>query len=365
MNRIHSQRTNVISKRSLNKRMRRNTFTLGIAFALSLSLMGNVFGQSPSPPAPPPDPLVLGNAAYEKGDFSAAANHYKKAAFEGRQSLYRAFAWFNLGNCQVQTESLPRAIVCYRRSLENNPHFTRAWRLLGDVYFQLNAIGEATVCYRRVLEEEPEDGHAQRMLGECALRGGDVVEALRRLDAAAKVEPDRAENYLAQAEALETIRDFPAAESTLEDALFRLPKPSAEGFFYLGYLFEREGDGEGKSVDKAIRAYEEGLLLAPRRAEYYERIAGLQERQDHDFLALLTYERAVKAGIKPATFHLRMGLIYFDQGRMEKAAESFGHAWIGGEPRGRTGLENIAAVWHNSGKTQRSDSLLSVIRALP
>src|SRR5215217_120643 len=183
------------------------------------------------------DPLSLGNAFYDKGEYSRAAEQYLIAARDTTSGLQRSFAWFNLGNCHVQNNAYNKAIVSYRRSIEESPSFTRAWQLLGDVYYTIGALGEATVAYRRLLELEETSVHAHQMLGEAALKGGDVTEALRHFDAALKLDPDIPDVYLATAEAHAQVRDYPSAQKVLEQALLRMSKPTPEGYFYLGQLY--------------------------------------------------------------------------------------------------------------------------------
>src|SRR5688500_15670157 len=108
---------------------------LGAALALATAAPGHAQTQDPAPPggspgAPPPDPMVQGNRLYEKGDYAAAAEQYRKAALGARNGANRAFAWFNLGNCHVQSKAYHKAIVAYKRSIEQNPHFSRAWYVL-------------------------------------------------------------------------------------------------------------------------------------------------------------------------------------------------------------------------------------------
>jgi len=160
------------------------------------------------------------------------------------------------------------------------------------------------------------------------------------------LEPDLPDLYLAEAEAYAKIRDYGSAEKVLQDALLSMSRPTAEGYFYLGQLFELD-----ENPLKAVRAYEEGLLLAPKRADYYLRIASLQERAGEDYLALLTLEQGIRAGIQRADFHLRRGAIFFDQKRYEKAKDEFTQAYAMGDPRGRTGMDNVEAALFNAGKS--------------
>jgi tetratricopeptide (TPR) repeat protein len=313
-------------------------------------------GASEAADAVSKDPLYNGNRLYEKGDYPAAAEQYRQAARTNKYGINRAFAWFNLGNCHVQTKAYNKAIVAYRRSLEESPNFTRAWMLLGDVYFQMGAVGDAFPCFRRALEIDGPNVHAYQMLGELALKGGDIAEALQNFEAALKLEPNQPDVFLAMAEANGRIRDYASAVKVMDEALISLPSPPADLYFYLGQLHEL-----GENDRKAVRAYEEGLLIDPKRTEYYMRIAAIHERHGDDFLALLTLEQAVKAGIKKPEIRLKRGLLYFGQARYDRALEEFKAAYALGSIQGRSGMENIAAVYFNSGNRKKADEVLSGI----
>jgi tetratricopeptide (TPR) repeat protein len=302
------------------------------------------------------DPLAQGNKLYEKGDYAGAADQYRQAAMKSKVSINRAFAWFNLGNCHVQTKAYNKAIVAYRRSLEEAPAFTRAWLTLGDVYAFMGAVGDAFPCYKRALEIDGPNLRAYQMLGELALQAGDVAEALQDFEAALKIEPDQADIYLAMAEAHARIRDYESAEKVMENALLIIPLPPAELYFYLGQLYEL-----GENDRKAVRAYEEGLVLDPKRTEYYMRIAGIHERKGDDFLALLALENAVKAGIKKPEIRLKRGMLFFAQARYDRALEEFQAAYALGSIQGRSGIENVAAVYFNKGDRKKADEVLRAL----
>jgi tetratricopeptide (TPR) repeat protein len=305
----------------------------------------------------PKDPLALGNMLYEKGQYAEAAAQYFKATKSDAGGLQRAFAWFNLGNCQVQAKAYNKAIVAYRRSVEEAPNFSRGYQLLGDVHYLMGAIPEAVVAYGRLLELEENSVHAHQMLGECALKTGDVALALRHFDAALKLEPDLPDLYLAEAEAYADIRDYGQAEKVLKEGLLRMSRPTAEGYFYLGQLYELD-----EQPEKAVRAYEEGLLLAPKRADYYQRIAGIYQRGGDDFLSLLALEQGIRAGIRKPEFYLMRGTIFFRQQRYDRALAEFREAYALGSPQGRTGIENVAAAYFNAGKKALSDSVMAEMR---
>lgn len=323
---------------------------------VSILLFAAALSMAQEPPKPPKDPLALGNELYEKGNYAEAAAQYYLATSSKAGGLQRAFAWFNLGNCQVQTRAYNRAVVAYRRSVEEAPNFARGYQILADVYYTIGSVAEAEVAYRRLLEIEPTSVHAHQMLGECALKVGDVTDALRHFDAAVKLEPDLPDLYLAEAEAYAQIRDYPQAQKVLKEGLLRMSKPTADGYFYLGQLYELDDDPK-----KAVRAYEEGLLLAPKRADYYMRIAGIHERAGDDFLSLLALEDGIRAGVQRPDFFLKRGTIYFHQQRYDHALEEFRRAYAMGNPQGRTGMENVAAAWFNAGKKAKADSITAAL----
>jgi len=325
-----------------------------ISFSLFFLLISAAWAQDTV--QAPKDPLTLGNELYDKGEYSEAAAQYLKATKSNAGGLQRAFAWFNLGNCQVQAHAYNRAVVAYRRSVEEAPNFSRGYQILGDVYYTLGAIPEAVVAYRRVLELEGTSVHAYQMLGECALKVGDVTEALRNLDAAVKLEPDLPDLYLAEAEAYADVRDYGDAEKVLQQALLTMSKPTAEAYFYLGQLYELD-----ENPQKAIHAYEDGLLLAPKRADYYMRIAAIDQKVGDDFLALLVLEQGIRAGIQKPDFYLLRGTIFFKQQRYDHALEEFRKAYVLGSPQGRTGIENVAATYFNNGQKALGDSVLASV----
>jgi tetratricopeptide (TPR) repeat protein len=325
---------------------------------LALAHAASAQTRAPKDSTAPPDPLTVGNAYYDKGEWARAAEQYRLVARDTTSSLRRAYGWFNLGNCHVQTGSYQRAIISYRRAVEEAPAFARGYQLLGDVYYAVGAIGEATAAYTRLLELEETSVRARQMLGECALKGGDVAGAMRNFEAALKLEPDLPPVYLAMAEGYARIRDYKSAQKVLEEALVRLPKPSAEGYFYLGMLYELDEDPR-----RAVRAYEEGLLLDPKRADYYTRIAAIHEKAGDDFLALLILEQGIDAGVDRPDFRLRRGGIFFKQARYERALAEYRRAYALGSPQGRTGVENVAAAYFNAGKKKEAEAAMATVRA--
>jgi tetratricopeptide (TPR) repeat protein len=305
-------------------------------------------------PAQLKDYVLEGNALYEKAKYDTAAEQYRQAI---KHSQNLPFAWFNFGNCLAQNKKYPEAITAYRRSIEEAPQFARPWLILGDIYYSLDAIGNAVVCYRRVVEMERDNGYAWKWLGESSLKAGDVTEAMRCFDAALKLDPDQIDVYFALAETYAKIRDFAEAQEVLKKAILLSPNITENVYFHLGYLYEQSGHKK-----KAVRAYEEGLVMDPMRTDIYLRIARLHQEADSDFLALLALESGVEAGINDPALHLERGMILFKQERLEKALEEFKSAFKLGSPRGRDGIENISAAYWNRGDMEQAAAILKQIQ---
>ncbi len=300
------------------------------------------------------DFVLEGNKLYEKGEYAKAAAQYQQAIKNGQNI---PFAWFNLGNCYAQHQQYAYSIVAHKRSVEEAPQFVRPWVVLADIYFTMGAYGYAMVSYRRALELDPENSYAWKWRGECALKAGDVTEAMKSFDAALKLDPDQIDVYFALAESFAKIKDYEGAQDVLMDAILLSPKVDERAYFYLAYLYEQEGN-----IKKAIRAYEEGLALNPKKTEIYFKISNLYRNQDSDYLALLALESALEAGIKDSELHLERGVIFFEQDRLENALEEFKIAYSMGQIRGRDGIENVSNAFWNKGEKEKAKEVMGLVR---
>jgi tetratricopeptide (TPR) repeat protein len=91
------------------------------------------------------------------------------------------------------------------------------------------------------------------------------------------------------------------------------------------------------------------------------RIVGIHERKGDEFLALLTLEQAGRAGIKRPEIRVKRGLIFFSQARYDRALEEFQAAFNLGSRQGRSGIENVAAVYFNAGNTKKAQEVLAFL----
>jgi|GEM_PF-2455880 len=281
------------------------------------------------------DWLALGNAFYDSAQYEKAAEYYQNALKAGQNI---PFAWFNLGNCQAQKQEYTQALVSYRRAAELAPQWSRPWMLLGDLYFMYGDYPQAIVAYTRFIELEPDDHYALRWKGEAALKLDGQMEAQRSLEESLKKDPDQIDAYFALAESHVRLRDFEAAAKTLEDAILLSPKVNAPVYFYLGYIYE-----QSEQIKKAIRSYEDGLLLEPSRHQLVLKVSDLYLSLGESFMALLTLETALKYSSSPEEILLEIGNLYFKQSRYAKALETYTLAYQKGALSAQAGIENSLA----------------------
>ncbi len=179
---------------------------------------------------------------------------------------------------------------------------------------------DATAAFGELLTLEP--GHLTGRVEFAQLheRQGDVDEALRHLDEAVRLQPDRAEPLIARGAFLARLKRHPEAEADLHRAI-RLAPEEAHGHFELGFALWRKG-----VAGEAAAAFRRAVALAPQRtdAEYYLGEA-LHQVGDHAG-ALAALERAASLdGGNPKPLQL-MGRVLDRLGRPEEAREMYRRA---------------------------------------
>ncbi len=72
----------------------------------------------------PISPIVhynMASALYKQKKYDKAVHEYQKAAEKARDNHLLAKIWYGLGNSYFQSDSLLKAIECYKKSLEYDP----------------------------------------------------------------------------------------------------------------------------------------------------------------------------------------------------------------------------------------------------
>jgi tetratricopeptide (TPR) repeat protein len=199
---------------------------------------------------------------------------------------------------------------------------TRAERLLRlarDAVRQ-NRRSDALEAFGELLELD--SGHVEGRIELARLyeHEGDLDEALRHLDEAVRLCPERPAPLIARGAFLARLKRHPEAEADLHRAT-RLSPELADGYFELGFALWRKGLA-AEAADHLRRA----ALLAPDRAdaEYYLGESLHQVGDDAGALAALERAAALDAG-NPKPLQL-MGRVLDRLGRPDEAREMYRRA---------------------------------------
>lgn len=293
----------------------RKTLLVFLFFAISLVQAGPYMDQ--------------GNALYRKGQYSQAYFNYKKALEKGDNA---AMARFNMANCLYQMKQVGRALVMYEKIIAEHPDFIRAYVNAGGVYFQMHEVGEALNMYMKAHERDPENTSVLRMLGESFLKIGDRASALNYLEKGMRLEPENTAWIFAMVDVYLGIEDFAAAADLLKEAVSKQPE-RADLHSYLGDLYTVL-----EKPEQAALSYGTALENDDENASLYFRLAGVQERQNNDFLAILTLKEGIRKQVLGNDARLELGRLYFKSGDFSRALDAYLEAARNESPDAREGV---------------------------
>ncbi|MCK5175851.1 MAG: tetratricopeptide repeat protein, partial [Planctomycetes bacterium] len=100
--------------------------------------------------------MVMANAAFEKGDYSSAIQHYRKIlASKESPTIYT-----NLGHCYYQLEDWYNAEAAYESALELSApsHHPELMRYLANVQYMFGANYQAILNYHKAKSIDPQPG---------------------------------------------------------------------------------------------------------------------------------------------------------------------------------------------------------------
>jgi len=172
---------------------------------------------------------------------------------------------------------------------------TQTLSMLGFAYLQARDYDNAAATYAKALAQEPDNLDARRAYAEALLRRGKAAEARTELERVLKSDPEDGNSHLRLAELERGQGSFEAARRELERAKTLMPdNPEVQ---YQQVLLE---DAVGND-DKAIEILQ-GVLKQTERPEGHYTAAEAHNR---------------------AAFLERLGLIYRNQEKYERALEAF------------------------------------------
>lgn len=203
--------------------------------------------------------FILGNLRLQQGRVEEARRSYELALakFPGFHRAYR-----NLGLVRVQLGDPEGAIQAFTRMIQIGGADAVVYGLLGYAHSTRRDFVAAESAYRSALLLEPENSEWRLGLVRCLIRQQRYAEASSLLDNLVAGQPERAELWLLQADALIGMKQAMRAAENLE-IIARMGKANADTLYLLGDLYLSEGQ-----ADPAASAYRRAIELeAPRGIE--------------------------------------------------------------------------------------------------
>ncbi len=117
----------------------------------------------------------LGEADVNLGQYAQAIDAYRQGMQINPQD---AGAWTNLGNAYDGAGQYAQACDAYRQGLQINPQDAKAWYNLGVAYDHAGQYAQAIDSYRRVLQINPQDAVAWNNLGASYGGAGQYAQAI-------------------------------------------------------------------------------------------------------------------------------------------------------------------------------------------
>jgi tetratricopeptide (TPR) repeat protein len=216
-----------------------------------------------------------------------------------------------------------RVLESYREALEKAPNDVDLKLRVGSTQVIVGHAAEAVKILGEVRRERPNSADANHFLGRAMLlSGSDRVEAMRYLELAAVLDPNRAEYHLYVGWAANELHQPTRAAPALNRAI-ELDHDLADAYWQRGVLLQREG-----ASDEALRDLQTALEKRPSRHEAWATIALCYQDLSKRAEAEKAWRRAIAGDDAVAEWHYRLGKLLASQGtraaalpELEKATE--------------------------------------------
>ena len=180
---------------------------------------------------------------------------------------------------------------------------------------------QAEELLRKVLIDRPNSAETNHCLGRALLlEGTRLAEALRLLERAVELDPNRAEYHLYAGWAANEAGNIPKAEHSLGEAL-RLDQGLADAYWQRGVLRQRQG-----AARDAIADLTRALELRPSRYEAHAALADAYYDLGKEPQALSQWQLAIQAQSDNATWRFRYGKLLSANHQTDLAREQLGKA---------------------------------------
>ncbi|HWF01158.1 MAG TPA: tetratricopeptide repeat protein [Caulobacteraceae bacterium] len=292
-----------------------------------------------------PNPIVLGDAARDAGDWPQAVRCYREAL---AKDAALAPIWVQLGHALKESGDLSGAEDAYRRAIDVQPQTADSHLQLGHALKLRGQTGAAREAYRRALELDARCLDARRELE--ALDAGELPEAGTEpggdanADTPAPQGVSRAEidaYRLRQPDDGDETGARPAAASRADD------EPLDEDTQNALALADRARDDE--DWKRAVRFYRQALEERPLLGPIWVQLGHALKESGDIAQAEGAYRRAIAIDPEVADYHLQLGHA-LKIGGDRPAAEREYHRALAIDPASQPVLKELLAL----GSAQRA-----------
>jgi len=190
-----------------------------------------------------------------------------------------------------ESGDVEKAIELFKAALAKAPDDPDLQLRVGSAYVAIGRPDDALPMLMKVLAKRPNSAEANHYIGRAKMLKGaaDQAEALRYLQHAVELDPNRAEFhvYLAWAANDAQPAKLDLARDEVDKAL-ALDKQNPEAYWQKGVLERMQG-----AVDDAVKDERHALALRPSRYEAHATLAECYEDKNDDPTALAEWARAV------------------------------------------------------------------------
>ncbi|AUX39479.1 hypothetical protein SOCE26_008710 [Sorangium cellulosum] len=254
----------------------------------------------------------LGQAYRRLRRFEDAARLFDKVAATDKD--YPGLA-LERGLLFEETGQSERALEMYADALRKAPDNVDLKLRVGSTQVMAGHAVHAEPLLREVLKDRPNSAEANHFLGRALLvRGTNTAEALRFLERASELDPNRAEYHLYVGWGANETGQTARAEVALRRAL-ELDAELGDAYWQRGVLLQKQGASRDALVD-----LQTALEKRPSRYEAYATMALCYQDQGNWPAAEEAWRKAIASNDKVPEWHYRLGKIYASRGNRAGAA---------------------------------------------
>ncbi|HZP82752.1 MAG TPA: tetratricopeptide repeat protein [Chthonomonadaceae bacterium] len=275
----------------------------------------------------PKDPnalLALANARLALKQWPQAESAYRDFTRRWPKS---PSGWQGLAATLFHEGRYREAALTAREALKRKPEdmssrYIMAASLLEDVLqysepmLHSEELTLAKAEFEKLIKASPNTGDFYYRLGRVCMTLKDSSNAIKNMEQAARLLPDRADVALYLARAYTSARNSQAARTVLEAAVAKHPD-SAELNDALGQLIQ--ASGEPGADQKALALFQKAVQLDPRAARFAERLGTAYLRTNDLQHAREAFETAARLSPNRAFPYQQLAAIYTRQGDPKRA----------------------------------------------